>query len=236
MFFWNNKKTIVGCVKAFKPRIMSKWILCDGSPLQNKVYCTKLKGGKHEEYGEFPMQGARSDLETLVDAVKAGKRSREIRRDSCEEQTATVAKHTTFYKLLKTLYVQKRKYDDGERPVLEFHIGPSRSGKSRKVFADNSGAYVANFDNGGSSNWFDGYDGEDTIIFDEYNGQLPLTCIKRMCDWYPYAMQTKGGTVGILAKKFIFTSCVPPEEWYMGKDINNEWKNRVAEFGVMYKY
>jgi len=227
--FWTKKKTIKGAHKEL-PR--AKFIICKGSPQQNKDYCTKVKNGKFEEYGEFPEQGARSDLETLVEAVKAGKRSREI----CEEQTATVAKHTTFYKMLKTLYVQKRVYNDGERPELEFHIGASRTGKSRAVFAKYPEAYVANFDNGGNSNWFDGYDGEEIIIFDEYCGQLPLTSIKRMCDWYPYAMQTKGGTVGILAKKFIFTSCVPPDQWYWDRDHNDEWKNRVAEFGKIYKY
>jgi hypothetical protein len=133
------------------------------------------------------------------------------------------------------MYVNKRKFADGEVPKLEFHIGASGTNKSRTVFAKYPDAYCLPIGNGGNSIWFDGYDGEEVIIINEYSGELPFNMIKQLCDWYPFSVQTKGGTVGIMAKTIVFTSTTGPEEWYP-QDFKGEWKRRVAEFGTTYKY
>jgi len=47
--------------------------------------------------------------------------------------------------------------------------------------------------------------------------KVPFSEIKMMLDWYPFTYQTKATPyfVPILAKTFVFTSCVPPELWYV---------------------
>ncbi len=69
---------------------------------------------------------------------------------------------------------------------------------------------------------------------DEMYGQIPFNMLKRICGFAPCVYQVKGGAVQVLAKKFVFTSTVPPERWY--PDERGEWKRRINEFGIKIDY
>ena len=128
----------------------------------------------------------------------------------------------------------RRKYSAGESPCLEFHIGPTGAGKSKAVSAKYAQAYRFDVSNGGNSEWLDGYQGEDTIVMDEFRGELSFKSIKMMCGWDPCTFQVKGSMVNVLAKKFVFTSTQPPERWY--EDPDKEWERRIDNFGTIYRY
>lgn len=128
----------------------------------------------------------------------------------------------------------RRKYSAGESPCLEFHIGPTGAGKSKAVGAKYASAYRFDVSNGGSSEWLDGYEGEDTIVMDEFRGELSFKMIKMLCGWDPCTFQVKGSMVNVLAKKFVFTSTQPPEGWY--EDPDKEWARRIDDFGTIYRY
>lgn len=52
------------------------------------------------------------------------------------------------------------------------------------------------------------------MVVDEFTGWIDNESLKRICDRYPYMVQTKGGAVPFVAKRVIITSNLPPEMWY----------------------
>jgi len=204
-----------------------------GTPKQASDYCLKDETaieGTRAVFGEIPTHGDKNDMAAWRDAIKAGM----SQTDLFENFLPLMLRFSNAYKQMATLYSKKRKYEGDERPVLEFHIGPTGSGKSKTVFEKYPDAYAWSIDNGGGSTWISNYNGEDVIILDEFRGELRFKALKELCGWNPYSFQSKYGDVQILAKKFVFTSTTHPNEWYV--DREGEWARRVAEFGVEYKY
>ena len=184
-----------------------------GTHAQAYEYCTKeetrLEGPF--ETGEPPVgAGHRSDLDNL-------------RRDL--DQAATLLKVSeNHFPLFLRYYGNIVRYMDlHTTPRSSFdgaHIywGVTGSGKSYKAFADNPTAYIIP---GGSHVWYDGYAGESTIIFDEFEPKsTTFESILRVCDKYPLRLPVKGGFVHCLATSVYFTSNYDPREWYPDRDFS----------------
>lgn len=63
--------------------------------------------------------------------------------------------------------------------------------------------------------WWNGYDGEEEVIFDEFRGDsCKFSELLRILDRYPYTVEVKGGFRQLLAKKIVITSCYAPETVY----------------------
>lgn len=107
--------------------------------------------------------------------------------------------------------------------TVEIYWGVTGSGKSFKAFSENPTAYRKM-----QGKWWDGYRGEETVIFDEFKPcsaddwktgsptEIDLPYILRLCDRYPLMIEYKGGTMQMRATKFIFTSNFCPAEWWLG--------------------
>jgi len=91
--------------------------------------------------------------------------------------------------------------------------GSTGVGKTRKCFEDFPNAYWKTRDPGQAQYW-DGYDGEETIIIDEFYGWFPWDFLLRLTDRYPLNLAVKGSTVPSLASKIVFTSNKHPRDWY----------------------
>jgi len=67
-----------------------------------------------------------------------------------------------------------------------------------------------------STDFFGGYhpDEHQTLIVDDFYNNWKFTTWLRVCDRYPTEVHTKGGFLQFLARKLIFTSNRPPDEWY----------------------
>lgn len=145
------------------------------------------------------MQGAIQD-------IKDGKRLRDIADD---HSAAFVKYHRGFAALRDAL-------GSGERPlpvVWVFHGAPG-TGKSRLA------AEIAKHSQWQWSvamgPWWDTYDGEECVIFNDFEGQIPFDTWKQLVDRYPYRVPVKGGYRWLTAKYFIFTSQKNPEDWWGG--------------------
>ena len=79
-----------------------------------------------------------------------------------------------------------------------------------------------------------GYSGQQTIVLDDYMSQVPFEDIKTLTGFAPVSYQTKGDVVQVLAKKWVFSSCTEPLDWYV--DPYGEWARRVREFGIFVRY
>jgi hypothetical protein len=67
----------------------------------------------------------------------------------------------------------------------------------------------------------DGYDGERTLVLEDFAGGIPYRTILRMLDNYRFEMQTKGGYVPAAWTTVLITSNLRPAHWY--DDATDPW-------------
>lgn len=66
------------------------------------------------------------------------------------------------------------------------------------------------------SYWFNGYDSiyHDTVLFDEFWGDVPLSVMNRYLHEHPELVETKGGMTQFAPKYIVITSNLAPEDLY----------------------
>ena len=62
--------------------------------------------------------------------------------------------------------------------------------------------------------WFDGYNGDKTLLLDELRGNIKLSYLLQILDPYPLKVEVKGGTVNAEWDRVFITTNTPPEKWY----------------------
>ncbi len=93
--------------------------------------------------------------------------------------------------------------------------GPPGSGKTKRaLFEAGESSYWLSKPGKGQQVFFDGYDGHEVLVIDEFYGWIPRGLMQSICDRYPLNVHTKGGMVPFLAKKVIITSNTDPREWW----------------------
>lgn len=102
----------------------------------------------------------------------------------------------------------------GPKEVFVYQ-GPTGTGKSREVweredpeFTEDKLYVVAD------NYWWDGYRGQEAVLFEEFTGQWKIEWLLRVLDRYPMRVPFKGGFVPLKAKRIYFTSNKMWQEWY----------------------
>lgn len=180
-----------------------------GTAVQAADYCKK--DGKFVEWGEISNQGARNDLSVAVAMIKEGKRMREV----AEQESTTFVKFHKGLKALKSELVIPR----NEVPVVTVLYGTTGKGKSKKAreLMGSEQYYVWHPQ---CKEWFDGYEGEKYVIFEEFRGQLPLGMLLSLLDRYDCKVQQKGGMIEFAATNIVITSPLHPNHWYKESELN----------------
>ena len=90
--------------------------------------------------------------------------------------------------------------------------GPTGIGKTHWVFENYPDTLRVSYGNSGP--WFQGYDGQKSILIDEYKGQFRLQTLLQVLDKYPFQVEQKGTSCWALWTKVFITCNSTPEEWY----------------------
>jgi len=171
-----------------------------------KDYCQKEESRVRGpwEWGNWrdTTQGARSDLEAVKEAIDNGADEKEI----SEKFFETWCRYRNAFNAYRSLHLPQRKW----RTKSYAYIGPTGVGKSRKAAAKYPNAYWKPY----GTQWFDGYCGHDVIIIDEFYGWLRYGFVLRLCDRYPMLLDVKGTYTPMVARRVIFTSNKPVEDWW----------------------
>lgn len=64
------------------------------------------------------------------------------------------------------------------------------------------------------SKWWDGYQGQEHVILDEFRGSIDIAHLLRWLDRYPVRVERKGSSVPLKATTFWITSNLAPRGWY----------------------
>ncbi len=176
-----------------------------GSAKQARRYC--MKDGNFVEAGTISKQGQRSDMEEIYGMVKAG-------RSDFELQEALPAVYARSYKAIDRMRLNRRRQQRGfsRMEVLVF-VGPPGSGKTREAYNIDPDLYFLPLEKK-KSLWWDGYLDQETILFDDFYGDIPYQKLLRLTDGYKFNVPIKGGFGWKQYTRVILTSNEPVENWY----------------------
>lgn len=183
-----------------------------GTAEQNAEYCSKLRTSLNEsyEFGKPTKQGARTDVEHIKKIMDDGCSMLDVAN---ENFPLFLRYHRGFAKYKEMIELKNRQK---RRKVKTMVIsGPTRCGKTSKVldkYGDENVYIVENDDNGHI--WFDGYNGEDVILFDDYNNNMKCTRLLRLLDKYKVRLPIKGGHTYANWTKIYFTTNLTKEEFH----------------------
>jgi len=189
-------------------------------------YCqkeeTRVKGPW--QFGEQKGQGHRRDLEDLTTMVVKGKTMKDI----AMTDPVGFARYSKGLQVLQQT-IHKPKALERRCALL---WGRTGTGKTRMVFDTWKADDIYTVFNI-TTPWFDGYQQEETVLFDECGpGMMDINMLKRLTDRYPMTVPIKGASTPWNARTIVLTSNTPIEEWYplSKKDDMDALKRRLAIF------
>lgn len=108
-----------------------------------------------------------------------------------------------------------------EREVVVYW-GTTGVGKSRRAWEEaGENAYPKD----PCTKFWDGYQGDEHVVIDEFRGQIGISHVLRWFDRYPVSIETKGSGSVLRAKKIWITSNLDPRQWY--PDLDQETKDAL---------
>lgn len=187
----------------------ARWEAAKGNDTQNDDYCRKAeKEGREVWRHGTPCTGAgqRTDLLRVAAAITDGR----TMRDVAEENPSEFIKYHRGILAYRNLVrpVVPRDF----RTELHVFIGPPGSGKSRRAKELAVGFGTVYYKP--SDKWWPLYQQEDAVVIDDFYGWIPCHELLKICDRYPYKVETKGGHEEFTSKIVIITSNRPISEWY----------------------
>lgn len=210
--YFQHAKNMLGVKKV----LQCNWAhveIARGTPKQNRDYCTKeetrIPGTDFWEFGEMPLQGARSDILALHAFLLTSPNEKEVR----DNHFSLWLRYPRLVERWYSAGFVARKASDGFKCTLLF--GAPGLGKSYYVER-----FVTDFFRKQPGQWFDGYRGERRILLDDFRGSsMSHTEFKLLVDRYPLRVQVKGAYVEMGAQEFYITSNYRPEEWWSPETI-----------------
>lgn len=179
-----------------------------GTAQQAADYCKK--DDDYWEMGEISKPGRRTDIKEATALLQEGTRMREVALE-CPE---VYVKYHRGLEKFQSLMMEPR----DEVPTVTVLWGRTGCGKSRKARELlPTPRYVWHPQQG---QWFDGYQGEDNVLFEEFRGQIPFGQLLSLLDRYDCRVQFKGGCYEFRGTNIVLTSPVHPKDWY--RDIGND--------------
>ncbi len=182
-------------------------------------------------YGLDISPGSRSDITRLC--ARAKEKDVTVRTLWDEHPEAMLKYHKGVDVLRET---QRGERDRAQPNAVYVVVGPTGTGKTRSVFdrfgIDVDALYVKD---GTTAQFWDMYDHQPVVLFDDYKGELPLQQLLKILDIYPLQIQYKGGSKRLTTKTWVITSNLCPEDWYP-KDDPEHLNALRRRFTAVYKH
>lgn len=200
--FSRNKR--FGAVKAMFPNGVHLE-QARGTEGDNTSYCSKAETRMAGPFilGETVEQGSRTDLSAIAEEVK---------KSGSLEGVPPLAllRYSRGLCFLQSMQQPPRR----KQIHIVTIIAPSNVGKTTGIFDRIPDAFRPVYGNNGI--WWNGYQGQSTIFFDEFegSGQVTIARLLQMLDPFPYQLETKGSFVPAKYTTVLICSNKNPDWWY----------------------
>lgn len=181
-----------------------------GTQKQAIDYCKK--DGDYFDIGKPKVykQGQRNDL----DDVREAARTKGMKEVSCwanYQQIRTAEKYLQYNEPKRTW-----------KPTVIWLHGATGTGKSRMANTMYPDAYTK----ADASKWWDGYDGQEAVIMDDYRDNwMSFNELLTLIDRYERRVEFKGGSRQFLATTIVITCHVHPKDLY--QNVETERKDQL---------
>ena len=152
-----------------------------------------------------------------------------IQKGLTDEQLASEApwallRHSRGINALRFAHMkaESRKWRDVEVILL---LGDAGTGKTAWAIADSKDDYFKP-DLSKKEIWFDGYQGETTLILDDFRGSsCKFEQLLKLLDGHQLSIPIKGGHTYAMWTRVVITSNTTPEDWYsrLNTQSESEW-------------
>jgi len=187
-------------------------------------------------------QGKRNDIDDAADLIaelsKQGKSNREIMEELAEQMPRVVVKFPNGIKELIACRNKQPGFPDLEEIIL--YVGSTGSGKSHRADALSPGSTYKSMYKKNSNLYFDGYNGQETLLFEEFAGGITFTDFKGMMDRKPNflggsaRLQLTGSAAAsnmdFRSKRIALTSNTLPTQWYSTEVTKGDWSVIARRF------
>jgi len=215
--------------------------LMKGTVEEAVAYCRKDESRVCGPYliGEEPAggQGKRTDLDRVRELVK----ERKPVYDMLEED-ARFAKFEKAINMMRFAYMEKDSDRQEQGVAVKVFFGATGLGKTYSAInhcCANKDYYIAECPSQkGSKLWFNGYEGQRTLILDDFSGDYcSIDFLKRLLDKYKLKVEFKGGFVWACWTTVIITTNSHPSNWYssLGTHVVNVGPLR-RRINVIYEF
>jgi len=223
-----------------KTRLKSKTIHIEWVENDEKAvhYCSKPHEGcscKHckkgegkrlygpVEIGEMPNYASKateSPTDMLTKMIEQGLTDEQI----AENAPWALLRHSRGINALR-FALQKKQSKEWREVQVILLTGDAGTGKTAWAIADSQDGYFKP-DLSKKEIWFDGYQGERTLILDDFRGSsAKLEQLLKLLDGHQLSIPIKGGHTYALWTRVIITSNRTPEDWYsiLNPQTDSEW-------------
>lgn len=118
---------------------------------------------------------------------------------------------------------------------IDIYFGDTGVGKSYTAHVDNPDAYYGSWPAGGRW-WWPRYEGQETVILDEFRHQIKMDQMLQIMDRYPMKVEFKGGNTEFRSKHIVITTNICPRQWYPGVDDRTMLWRRLEDFCTVWKF
>lgn len=261
VYLETNSKMYLTALKHVHCLSRAKFFEAGGTPLDNYKYCTKKDESQLEEPWFYPSKEAWAQeearatnarpkkakggtMDVFWNKVRAlwrannGPLTKDQKNELFEEWNDTWVRKKKDVLALEAERFPPKWCDDAKEVIV--YYGPANTGKSHRAHRDYPDAYEVMPNSG--RQWWDGYDGEETILFDEFRGNLPYGELLSILSGGDLRGEVKGCTVILRHKRVVFTTNVKPEYWYKKLYEEKHWKwegsplqTRISKYKQLYK-
>jgi hypothetical protein len=180
-----------------------------GSQAQAIDYVTKTEtrapGCVPFKWGELKAQGKRTDLSLALTML----RNKESVVKVIDEQPSLLP---YINALTKYQYLLHENITRTEAPEVTVIIGEPGTGKTRHAYDNEPDLYRVCEPT--STVFFDGYKGQEAVLFDDFKGNIRYHYFLQLLDRYKMNVNVKGGQTNWCPKRIYITSNFDPQTWY----------------------
>lgn len=209
----------------------------NGTAAQNRDYCTKddtrLGGTEPWEYGDCPATaGSRQDLVRIRNQIQEGATNSMLWENNFELMARNYRAVAEYRRVLVEAI------DREDAPAVTIYWGDTGTGKTRRAYhearAHGTPFFVSLPTHDKAPAWFDGWNGVDPIIIDDFDCEYEIGAFKRLIDRYPISVPVKGGFIPCRVKYIWITSNTDPADWYAVAPVRHYQavQRRVADARV----